>query len=253
MFINLPIDILYQDENLVAIDKPSGYHVHPHEIEQHRVSRDLICLYLLRKKMKKWVYPVHRLDVSTSGVLLFALSSEAASKMCELFAKQQTKKTYKAVVRGFTLPEGLIEKDLESDSSEEMLPAKTIYKSLAQIELPFAVGKKHQSSRYSLLSVEPLTGRFHQIRRHFNRISHPLIGDAAHGDSRHNVFFREQLGIRGLCLKAESLQFIHPWTQEQIIITAPDQFNKSENSVHPHHNKWQKIYELFNYSSCEAP
>lgn len=229
----------------MAIDKPSGYHVHPHETEQHRVSRDLICLYLLRKKMKQWVYPVHRLDVSTSGVLLFALNSATASKMCELFAKQQTKKIYKAVVRGFTLAEDLIDHDLESDSSKEMLSAKTAYKCLAQIELPFAVGKKHKTSRYSLLQIEPLTGRFHQIRRHFNRISHPLIGDATHGDSRHNIFFREQLGITGLCLKAESLQFIHPWTQEQLIITAPDQFNKPENLAHQHHRKWQKIDELF--------
>lgn len=284
MFINLPIDILYQDENLVAIDKPSGYHVHPHESEQYKISRDLICLYLLRNKMKKWVYPVHRLDVSTSGVLLFALNPEAASKICDLFARQQTKKTYKAVVRGHPLNEGIITHDLKSDSSGDMLAAQTVYKCLAKIELPFSVEKKHASSRYSLIEVKPLTGRFHQIRRHFNRISHPLIGDSSHGDSRHNIIFREKLEIPGLCLRAESLEFTHPWTQEQLKITAPDVLNTDilntnilneiskedlthvshnklndslnnnlkttnilENKVHTHHIQWQKIYELFNY------
>jgi tRNA pseudouridine65 synthase len=77
---------------------------------------------------------------------------------------------------------------------------------LKKIEFPQAVGTRHATSRYSWLEVEPRTGRFHQIRRHMNRISHPVIGDASHGDSRHNRFFRETLGISGLCLRAISLQ-----------------------------------------------
>lgn len=225
--------LLYQDEHFIAVDKPSGFHVHPHEEARHRVSRDKICLYHVRKMMKQHVYPVHRLDAGTSGVLLFALSSEAASKICKLFNDRETRKTYQAVVRGYTPLSGRIDVPLQSDSSEEMLEAETLFKRLATVEFDTQVGKKFSTAQYSLVQVKPTTGRFHQIRRHFNRISHPLLGDAYHGDSRHNRFFREQLKIEGLCLKAVQLEFKHPWSQEWLSIEAPAC------------EKWKKIHHLF--------
>jgi tRNA pseudouridine65 synthase len=225
--------VLFHDEHLIAVDKPAGYHVHPHEMPQHRVSRDKICLYHVRRLAKKRVYPVHRLDAGTCGVLLFALSSDDAREMCALFNERKIQKKYQAVVRGFTPLEGNIDLQLELDSTGTLVDAMTRYQRKATVEFPVAIGNRFPTSRYSLVDVEPATGRFHQIRRHFNRIAHPLLGDAEHGDSRHNTFFRNRLGIEGLCLKAHSLQFTHPWTKEELLLEAPDS------------EKWKKIHLVF--------
>ncbi|MFS4460357.1 pseudouridine synthase [Bdellovibrio sp. HCB2-146] len=225
--------LLYQDEHFVAVHKPSGYHVHPPEDPRIKVAKDHICLYRVRDMMKQYVYPVHRLDAATSGVLLFALSSEAASKLCHLFAQGETEKVYHAVARGWTPQEGRIDLPLELDSTGVPVPASTLYQRLGTIEFPVPVGKKFKSARYSLLEVRPLTGRYHQIRRHFNRISHPLLGDAYHGDSHHNRFFRETVGIPGLCLRASKLKITHPWSGAEVALLAPEC------------EKWDKIQELF--------
>ncbi len=179
------------------------------------------------------VFPVHRLDAATSGVLLFALSSEVARLICDQFAKRIPQKTYQAVVRGFPPSEGSIDLDLELDSTGEKVPARTTYKTLQRIELPHPVGKKFATARYSLMEIKPETGRYHQIRRHFNRISHPLLGDAVHGDSHHNRFFREFLGISGLCLQAIRLELPHPISGQSLSIEAPPS------------GRWNKIHDLF--------
>ena len=111
----MSLKLLYQDEHFIAVDKPSGFHVHPHENEQHHVSREKICLYHARRMMKRHVYPVHRLDAGTSGVLLFALSSQSAGVLCKMFAEKNLQKTYHAVVRGFVKPEAEIDLPLELD------------------------------------------------------------------------------------------------------------------------------------------
>ncbi len=232
------MEILFQDEHFVAIDKPSGFHVTPHENPQHRVSKDQVCLYVVRDLIGQWVYPVHRLDAGTSGVVLFALSSEAARRMSLIIQSKTVRKTYHAVVRGFVPDEGSIEVPLELDSTGDLVEAQTTYHTLKKIQLPVAVGKRHPFARYSFVEARPVTGRFHQIRRHFNRISHPLVGDAVHGDSHHNRFFRESLGIQGLCLKAHTLEFSHPWSGQPIKIQAGDS------------DKWNKIQLLF---SSESP
>ncbi|KHD87800.1 MAG: pseudouridine synthase [Bdellovibrio sp. ArHS] len=229
------MELLYKDDYFIAVNKPSGFHVHPHENVQHRVSRDKICLYHARRMMKQHVYPVHRLDAATSGVLLFALSSQAASQICKLFTERATHKTYQAVVRGYVKDEGQIDLPLELDSTGDLVDAKTTYKRLGTIEFPVAVGKKFPTARYSWVEVVPHTGRYHQIRRHFNRISHPLLGDAVHGDSHHNRFFRNDVGIEGLCLRALRLEFTHPWSGERVTIEAPtcEKWNKIQNLFTP--------------------
>lgn len=234
------MELLYQDEHFIAVNKPSGFHVHPHENPEHRVSRDKICLYHARRMMKQHVFPVHRLDAGTSGVLLFALSSESASKLCKLFTERSTQKKYQAVVRGYVKESGVIELPLELDSTGDLVDAKTSFQRLGVVEFPVAVGKKFPTARYSWVEVTPHTGRYHQIRRHFNRISHPLLGDAVHGDSHHNRFFRNHIGIEGLCLKALRLEFTHPWSGESISIEAPAC------------EKWKKIQLLFNPTETPA-
>lgn len=232
------MELLYKDEFFIAVNKPSGFHVHPHENAQHRVSRDKICLYHARRMMKQHVFPVHRLDAATSGVLLFALSSHSASKLCKLFSERSTQKKYQAVVRGYVKQQDEINIPLELDSTGDLVEAKTSYTRLASLELPIPVGKKFPTARYSWIEVVPHTGRFHQIRRHFNRISHPLLGDAVHGDSHHNRFFRNHFKIEGLCLKALNLKFIHPWSGAEVSIDAPPC------------EKWNKIQEIFRTQSA---
>jgi tRNA pseudouridine65 synthase len=225
----MTFSILYQDQNLIAINKPSGFHVHPPERNPDKVPKSKIVLQQLRNQIGQMLYPVHRLDVATSGVLLFALDSKTAGRICGEFQKNQVEKTYWAVVRGHLPEEGKIELPLESDSSHELLSCLTEFRTLKKIELPHPVGKKYQTARYSWLEVRPKTGRFHQIRRHMNRISHPIIGDCDHGDSHHNRFFREQLKISGLCLAARELRFC----STDLVIKAPVSY------------RWKKITRLF--------
>lgn len=227
-------NIVYQDEDLIVLDKPPGYHVHPPENPgRFPIPRNRILLYRVRDSLKQYVYPVHRLDVATSGLLVFALNKETASLLSQKWASEVQKK-YWVVARGY-LPEKehTVSIPLESDSSDLLLDCESHFKTLAQVELPVSVHPKFQTSRYSWLEARITTGRFHQIRRHLNRISHPVIGDGSHGDSHHNRFFREKLQISGLCLRAQFLDFQHPLTGKQLNLVAPQQ------------EKWSRIQLLF--------
>lgn len=225
--------ILYQDADLVVIDKPSGFHVHPPENRAEKVPRHKIILHQLRDQIGQRVYPLHRLDAATSGVLAFALHPEAASFWGKQFQERKVEKVYWTVVRGYLPDQGEINEPLGSDSSGELLQSQTFYRTLARVEIPEKVGKRHASARYSWLEVSPKTGRYHQIRRHFGHLSHPVVGDAMHGDSHQNRFFRERLQISGLCLRAIQLKIENPYPGEPLEFKAP---------THP---KWRKIADLF--------
>lgn len=218
--ITLPFQILFQDENFFAIDKPAGFFVHPPELSPYPVPKEKICLYHLRRWMKREVFPVHRLDAPTSGVLLFAMSRTAARELNYLFAERQMHKTYHAVVRGYTENTGQIDLPLEITEEKVLADSFTTYRTLKRMEVPYPVGKKYPTARYSWVEVNPITGRWHQIRRHFDRIAHPLLGDIEHGDSHHNRFFRDHLEIKGLCLKATKIRMQHPWTGKSLEIEA---------------------------------
>ncbi|MBU6951904.1 tRNA pseudouridine(65) synthase TruC [Hahella sp. HN01] len=221
-----PLSILYQDEWLVAIDKPSGLLVHRSEIDRHETQ---FAIQLLRDQIGRRVYPLHRLDKPTSGVLLFALDSDTAKTCGESWA-QGVDKTYLAIVRGVPAEEGTIDKPLKEpwdrlgdrnvskDKPEQ--PAVTEYRRLASCELPYAVDR-YPTARYSLVRVHPQTGRRHQIRRHFKSLSHPLIGDTSYGKSVHNRFFAEQYGVQRLLLHAAEMRLPHPYSGEPLTICAP--------------------------------
>lgn len=229
------MNVLFQDEYLVVVEKLAGMHVHPPEDKNIRVPKSKILLYQLRDQLKAKVYPVHRLDAGTSGILLMALSSEIASKLCLQFQNSEVEKKYTAVVRGYVEDEGYIDRPLALDTTKKLVPAQTSFRCAARIELDYIVTPKYPKVRYSIVQVQPHTGRYHQIRRHFNKISHPIIGDAYHGDSRHNQFFREKIEIEGLCLRASELGFVHPIKQLRM------------NFVAPLDEKWSKIEKLFNF------
>lgn len=212
------LEILYHDDWLVAINKPAGLLVHRSMIDRHERR---FAMQMLRNQISKHVYPVHRLDKPTSGVLLFALSPETARKMNEIFSARETEKTYLAVVRGFTDEQGVIdyplkeELDKKSDgkakADKDAQEAVSIYRRLATAEMPYPVGR-YQTARYSLVQLMPKTGRKHQLRRHLKHIFHPIVGDTTHGDGKQNTFFREQLDCHRMLLCAVRLVFHHPET-----------------------------------------
>lgn len=225
MWKNYNLEILYQDKYIVVINKPSGLLVHKSMIDRHEIY---FAMAMLRDQIGQYVYPVHRLDKPTSGVLVFALSSECAREISNQI--QTIEKQYIAIVRGYSLENGeinhpLLEKlDKISDKhAKEDKPAQdaiTSYKRLAIIEIAKPVGK-YEHTRYSLVLLKPKTGRKHQLRRHMKHISHHILGDTKYGRGEHNKFTREEYGVNRLLLHAYSLKLIHPYTNKELLFIAP--------------------------------
>ncbi len=209
------LPIIYQDAHYVAIHKPPGMLVHRTRISEDRI----FVLQQLRNQLDQHVYPVHRLDRPTSGVLVFALNTVAARRLVAEFEARRVEKRYLAVVRGFTQDAERIDYALESESGERQV-CVTQYRRLATVELPIPVGR-YASARYSLIEVRPETGRMHQIRRHMKHIFHPVVGDTTHGDGKHNRLFREHFGVWRLLLMATRLVFEHPYSGQQLSLHAP--------------------------------
>jgi tRNA pseudouridine65 synthase len=223
-----PLTILFQDEHLVAIDKPSGWLVHRSALDRHE---DRILVQALRDQLGRHVYPVHRLDKGTSGVLLFALSPDVSRILGEQFEAHDVGKRYWAVVRGWPPESGCISHPLkkvvddyipnaDTSSSREAQEAITEFRLLSRTELPYSVDG-YPSSRYALVELHPVTGRRHQLRRHMKHIAHPIIGDATYGKGRHNRFFQDQFGCRRMLLACVELAFEHPMGAEPMRVNAP--------------------------------
>lgn len=208
--------ILHHDAWLVAIAKPPGMAVHRSEQVHDRAP----ALQRLRDQIGQWVYPVHRLDRATSGVLLFALDPQTAAAMGARLHAREVDKRYLAVARGFTPLHATIERALRETPEGPAQPAHTDLERLATVELPVPVGR-YATARYSLVELRPRSGRAHQLRKHMAHLRHPIVGDVRHGDGRHNRLFREQLGIRRLLLHARRLAFEHPRTGRPLCIEAP--------------------------------
>lgn len=210
------LEILYRDEHFVAIDKPPGMLVHRTRIAEEGPY----AMQVLRDQLGQHVFPVHRLDRPTSGALLFALGSDSARAMCGVFESRMVGKRYLAVVRGYTEEVGTIDYALREEEHKPPQAAVTHYRRLGTVALDIPVGRYPQA-RYSLVEVEPETGRLHQIRKHFHHIFHPLVGDTTHGEGRHNRLFREHFNMQRLLLFATELRFRHPYTGQAVVITAP--------------------------------
>ena len=177
-------------------------------------------MQMLRDQLGRKVWPVHRLDRATSGVLLFALDAETAAGIGRQIMARKVNKRYLAVARGFTDPAGRIDYPLSTGDRREDQPACTDYQRLATLELAIPIGR-YPCARYSLLSVWPRTGRTHQIRRHFKHIFHPLIGDTTYGEGRHNRLFRMEFGCHRLLLHAIDLELQHPSSGGNLRLHAP--------------------------------
>ncbi|WP_334078578.1 pseudouridine synthase [Microbulbifer sp. M83] len=221
-------EILFEDPYLVAAYKPEGWLVHRSSIDHHETR---FLLQHLRDLVGCHLYPIHRLDKPTSGVILFAKSSQVAARAQAELASESSVKAYVAVCRGWCPEEGVIDYPLPPVSDfkhqrkrpkadQPRQPALTRFRRLDTTELPYAVDR-YPSSRYSLVEIELETGRRHQIRRHFKHIRHPLIGCPKYGKSVHNRFFAEQFGCARLLLHAHRLELNHPATGERLCIYAP--------------------------------
>ena len=202
-----PLRVLHADDAIVAIDKPAGLLVHRSALDAHetRTAADL-----MRTQLGAPVWLLHRLDKATSGVLAFARSAEVASAFGEAFESGRVRKRYLALVRGWPDAEGEVDYALARDpelpsAGQPRLPAVTRWRRLACFEWPFPDGR-HATSRYALVEVEPLSGRRHQIRRHFKHIAHPLVGDTTHGKGAHNRAVAAWLGTTRLWLHATRLE-----------------------------------------------
>lgn len=220
------LDILYQDAHMVAINKPSGLLVHRSPIDRHET---LFAVQLTRDLITQPVFPIHRLDKPTSGVLLFALSSEIAKQMQQQMQENLVQKTYLAICRGFTDEQVCIDyplvEELDKLADKDRLqavsqPAVTALSRLNSADMPYPSGR-YETSRYSLLELQPKTGRRHQLRRHLAHIRHPIIGDTRHGDGKQNKVAHQQLGLDRLALHAKSLKFNHPVSNLPVSINAP--------------------------------
>ncbi|WP_299803316.1 tRNA pseudouridine(65) synthase TruC [uncultured Shewanella sp.] len=218
------IEVLFEDDDIVVIHKPAGLLVH----RSYLARRErFFAMQLTRDIVGCHVFPVHRLDRPTSGILLFAKSSEMANVLCEQFAAHTIDKEYLAIVRGnmheaatldYALKEELDELgDKDVDPNKAAQDAVTSYKPLLNSEIPFSSGR-YATSRYALVQLSPHTGRKHQLRRHMAHLRHPILGDTTHGDGKQNKFFRSHFGINRLWLIAKKLSFNHPRTGERMSV-----------------------------------
>ena len=223
----MTLPILYQDERIIVINKPAGMLVHRSWLDKHETT---FVMQTLRDQINQHVYPVHRLDRPTSGVLVFALDSEMARLLTEQFEHHHVQKVYLAVVRGI-IGSGRIDyaykprldkiADKFTSPDKVLESAITDYQNLATTEQPFVSCTRFETSRYSLVRLTPITGRMHQLRRHMKHIFHPIIGDTTYGDKVQNRAFTAHVGTKRLLLHAHQLTFRHPLTGESICVTAP--------------------------------
>lgn len=211
----MALEIVYQDEYIVAVNKPHGLLVHRSPIA---ADASEFALQILRDQLGQRVFPAHRIDRKTSGVLLFALQKELLPILGSQFANRTAGKEYLAILRGWLPDCGEIDYALHTDSGT-LQDAQTFYRCLGRSEMPFPTAK-NETSRYSLALAEPQTGRMHQIRKHFKHIFHPIIGDRPHGCSKQNKIFLDRFQMGTMMLHARSLQIAHPVTQLQLRIEA---------------------------------
>jgi len=221
------LDILYQDDHLVVINKPSGLLVHRTQLASQETDA---VVQRLNNQLGKWVYPVHRLDRGTSGALVLTFCAETARHLSEQFSQAKVDKSYLCIVRGHPEDTGLIDYPLAKlnenkgqsrfkiEGTEK--EAITNFSCLNRFTLNHPVSK-YSTTRCALLEVKTEQGRKHQIRRHFKHIRFPLIGDTRYGCRHHNKLFRGLGRAQRLMLHAKSLSFIHPVSLNSISCEAP--------------------------------
>lgn len=209
------LDIVYEDDVFVAINKPHGLAVHKSKLIR---NTNEFAVRQIREQTGRKLDPVHRLDRKTSGVLLFSDNLEAIQNIQLDFVHHRIQKTYYAIVRGFAPEQTVIDHPIKSDDGSEKEAISVLERvSCSELEIPFG---QHQSSRYSLVKLMPKTGRMHQLRKHMQHIRHPIIGDRPHGCNKQNKLFKERWEMTTMLLHAYSLDFVHPISKKHVRIEA---------------------------------
>jgi tRNA pseudouridine65 synthase len=202
------VGVVFRDERLLALDKPSGMLVHRGWDRDPDVLVDLVRDLTGRTV----VYPMHRLDRGTSGVVLFALDAEAARDLAGQVERREVEKRYLALVRGRVPEGGVIDHPIPNRPGGPRVPAVSRFRRLATAEA--------EPRHLSLVEVFPVTGRLHQVRRHLKHIDHPVIGDATYGKGPLNRAVRERYGLARLALHAAGLRVVHPGTGARLELAA---------------------------------
>lgn len=211
----MKLKIVHKDKDYIVIHKPSGLVVYPDSKEMVGKS----ALEPLEKQLHRKVYPVHRLDRQTCGLLAYALTPAMAAKLTELFRSRVVRKQYLAIVHGKVPAKGTIDKPLQKHKEKIEQEARTDFVCVASIELDTGEEKRW----YSLVKLDPRTGRYHQIRRHLRAIEHPIVGDPEYGNKWDNRYFAEHYKIQRTLLSATDLIFPNPYSGLPIKLhTLPD-------------------------------
>ena len=208
---------------MVVVLKPAGMLVHASPIAR---DAEEFLLQTLRNQLGKKVYPCHRLDRKTSGIMLFALSPETHATLRNKWEQKEVKKEYLAIVRGWTTENMLIDYPLTNEKGK-IQEAQTQLILLKTYEIPIAHGS-FSTSRFSLVRLIPETGRFHQLRKHMKHIFHPIIGDRPHGCNKQNRLLLKHFGLNDMCLLASKLKFEHPISKKEMELSVEpfDEFER---------------------------
>jgi len=204
------LELLFRDDRFAAFAKPSGLLVH-----RGWGDDPIVALDLAREALGVRVHPVHRLDRSTSGVLLFALDPESAAAMGKLFEQGLVEKRYLALVRGVPAESLVVDHPVPKAETGPRVNAVTELRRLG-VTAPLEL----EARRFALVEARPRTGRLHQIRRHLKHAGHPIVGDVNYGKGDINRFFRERYGLARLALHAASMSFLDPFGPSRRTIEA---------------------------------
>jgi tRNA pseudouridine65 synthase len=231
------IACIHADDALLIVDKPAGMAMH----RSHLVGADAdYFIDRLRLQFDGPLHLVNRLDRATSGLVVVARSRELAAVLGEQFMARAVAKTYLAIVRGWPDESGEIDYPLTGAAmSGPRKPALTSWRRIATVEVPVAMGRYAQQ-RYALLMLEPLTGRYRQLRRHLHHVHHPVIGDTTHGRGDHNRLFKQHFRSHRLLLHAWRLSLDHPVDRHRMEVHAPLD------------STWQRLVAHFNWSADMA-
>lgn len=246
--MNTSLPLIWRDEHLVAVHKPAGWLVHRTGLD---AGETRFVLQALRDQLGQLVYPVHRLDKGTCGVLLMALHPDAARRLAQAFEQHTVHKRYLALVRGWAPERVEVNHALRPDDAPPDTPtqeALTHFERLGRLEWPAAADARHATTRASLVAAMPRTGRRHQIRRHLKHLAHPIIGDATHGKGPLNRWWAGQLGHQRLWLHAQALHLTHPYSGVALclhsgLVLPGQQPPDSAAAAHPDLRHWQQLMQ----------
>jgi 23S rRNA pseudouridine1911/1915/1917 synthase len=197
--------IIFEDDSIIVVDKPSGMLVIPTPKKETNTLTDLLNEDLDSRRIAVNAYPCHRLDRETSGIIIYAKGKAVRAGMMEAFRARSVRKTYIAFVHG------AVKKDFDT------IAASIYNRNKGKAESAVTKYRVLERRRdFSVLEVEPVTGRTNQIRIHLKAIGHPLVGESVY------VFRKDyDLKFKRVALHARRVEFAHPATGEKLVFDAP--------------------------------